>query len=122
MMSDAIAAGHRWHIECFRCSTCQTLLESDANLRLLGDGSLICNVCLYHCDVCQKEVEDFAILTRDYAFCAECFKCRKCKSKIEGLRYAQTSQGIVCISCHEFLMARRREKRDMRSTTKGICY
>jgi len=40
-------AGNRWHIDCFRCNTCGTLLDSDANLLLLGDGSLICNNCTY---------------------------------------------------------------------------
>ncbi|TDZ22927.1 putative Rho-type GTPase-activating protein 4 [Colletotrichum orbiculare MAFF 240422] len=38
-------AGNRWHLNCFRCNTCGTLLDSDANLLLLGDGSLICNNC-----------------------------------------------------------------------------
>ncbi|KAI5814201.1 hypothetical protein BZA77DRAFT_106349 [Pyronema omphalodes] len=32
-------AGNRWHIDCFRCNSCSTLLDSDANLLLLSDGS-----------------------------------------------------------------------------------
>ncbi|GAB7337061.1 hypothetical protein MBLNU457_g2469t1 [Dothideomycetes sp. NU457] len=103
-------AGNRWHIDCFRCNTCGTLLDSDANLLLLGDGSLICNNCTYSCNACGNKIEDLAILTGDQAFCATCFKCRNCKRKIENLRYARTSQGIFCMSCHESLMARRRKK------------
>ncbi|OAP54692.1 hypothetical protein AYL99_11140 [Fonsecaea erecta] len=103
-------AGNRWHIDCFRCNTCGTLLDSDANLLLLGDGSLICNNCTYSCSSCGDKIEDLAILTGDQAFCANCFKCRNCKRKIENLRYARTSQGIFCMDCHEALMARRRKK------------
>ncbi|KAF2750093.1 RhoGAP-domain-containing protein [Sporormia fimetaria CBS 119925] len=103
-------AGNRWHIDCFRCNTCGTLLDSDANLLLLGDGSLICNNCTYSCNHCGDKIEDLAILTGDQAFCANCFRCRNCKRKIENLRYARTSQGIFCMTCHESLMARRRKK------------
>ncbi|KXG46818.1 Rho GTPase activation protein [Penicillium griseofulvum] len=104
-------AGNRWHIDCFRCSTCSTLLDSDAHLLLLGDGSLICSNCTYSCSSCNNKIEDLAILTGDQAFCAQCFRCRNCKRKIENLRYARTSQGIFCMECHESLMARRRKRK-----------
>ena len=109
-MANKSPAGNRWHLNCFRCNTCGTLLDSDANLLLLGDGSLICNNCTYSCSACGNKIEDLAILTGDQAFCATCFRCRNCKRKIENLRYARTSQGIFCMSCHESLMARRRKK------------
>lgn len=108
--TDWLPAGNRWHIDCFRCNTCGTILDSDANLLLLGDGSLICNNCTYSCSVCGNKIEDLAILTGDQAFCAACFKCRNCKKKIENLKYARTSQGIFCMECHESLMQRRRKK------------
>lgn len=108
--SNIFTAGNRWHLNCFRCNTCGTLLDSDANLLLLGDGSLICNNCTYSCSACGEKIEDLAILTGDQAFCAACFRCRNCKRKIENLRYARTSQGIFCMNCHESLMARRRKK------------
>lgn len=108
--TDSLSAGNRWHIDCFRCNTCSTLLDSDANLLLLGDGSLICNNCTYSCSACGNKIEDLAILTGDQAFCASCFRCRSCKKKIENLKYARTSQGIFCMDCHESLMQRRRKK------------
>lgn len=108
--TDSVPAGNRWHLNCFRCNTCGTLLDSDANLLLLGDGSLICNNCTYSCSACGNKIEDLAILTGDQAFCATCFRCRNCKRKIENLRYARTSQGIFCMSCHESLMSRKRKK------------
>jgi len=110
-MDGECVAGNRWHIDCFRCNTCGTLLDSDANLLLLGDGSLICNNCTYSCSACNNKIEDLAILTGDQAFCANCFRCRNCKRKIDNLRYARTSQGIFCMSCHESLMARRRKNK-----------
>ncbi|KID92099.1 Rho GTPase-activating protein domain protein [Metarhizium guizhouense ARSEF 977] len=112
-------AGNRWHLDCFRCHTCGTLLDSDANLLLLGDGSLICNNCTYSCSACGNKIEDLAILTGDQAFCATCFRCRNCKRKIENLRYARTSQGIFCMGCHETLMARRRKKSKAASAAKS---
>lgn len=111
MAANTPTAGNRWHIDCFRCNTCGTLLDSDANLLLLGDGSLICNNCTYSCSACGNKIEDLAILTGDQAFCASCFRCRNCKRKIENLRYARTSQGIFCMSCHESLMAKRRKNK-----------
>ena len=108
--TDALPADKRWHIDCFRCNTCGTILDSDANLLLVGDGSLICNDCTYSCTVCHNKIEDLAILTGDQAFCATCFKCRNCKQKIENLKYARTSQGIFCRDCHESLMERRRKR------------
>lgn len=104
-------AGSRWHINCFRCSRCGTLLDSDAHLLLLGDGSLICSNCTYSCSSCGDKIEDTAILTGDKAYCSNCFRCRNCKMKIENLRYARTSQGIFCMDCHESLMQRRRKKK-----------
>lgn len=96
-----------------------TLLDSDANLLLLGDGSLICNNCTYSCNACGNKIEDLAILTGDQAFCSACFRCRNCKKKIENLRYARTSQGIFCMSCHEALMARRRKRSKPKSGANG---
>lgn len=108
--ADDLTAGRRWHIDCYRCNTCGTLLDSDANVLLLGDGSLICNNCTYSCSVCGNKIEDLAILTGDRAFCEGCFRCRNCKRKIENLRYARTSLGIFCMSCHESITARRRKR------------
>ncbi|KAL6719869.1 Rho-type gtpase-activating protein [Lecanora helva] len=116
--TDWLPAGNRWHIDCFRCNTCGTILDSDANLLLLGDGSLICNNCTYSCSVCGNKIEDLAILTGDQAFCATCFKCRNCKKKIENLKYARTSQGIFCMECHESLMQRRRKKGQKNGTSR----
>lgn len=105
-----LLAGNRWHIDCFRCHTCGAYLDSDVNLLMVGDGSLVCRNCAYSCSSCGSKIDDVAIVTGEQAFCAGCFKCRNCKKKIENLRYARTSQGIFCMDCHESLMSRRRKR------------
>ncbi|KIY01465.1 uncharacterized protein Z520_03017 [Fonsecaea multimorphosa CBS 102226] len=109
--TDEYTAGRRWHLDCFKCSNCRSLLDSDHNLLLVSDGGLLCDNCTYHCTVCGNKIEDLAIIAADgKQYCAACFRCRNCKRKIENLKYANTSQGIFCMDCHEGLMARRREK------------
>ena len=98
--TDILSDGNTWHIDCFRCSTCGTILDSDAYILVLGDGSPICYDCTFSCSVCNTKTEDVAILTEDKAFCAICFKCRNCKKSIENLKYARTAQGIFCMNCH----------------------
>ena len=109
--NDNPSAGNVWHIDCVRCITCGTPLDSDLNLILVGEGSLICNACNYSCSICNNKIEDGVILTEDQAFCVTCFKCRKCKIKIENVKYARTSQGRFCMNCHESLRQRKRLRR-----------
>lgn len=97
----------RWHIHCFKCSKCDQSLGCNSNFLILGDGNLICSSCSYNCKQCGKKIDDLAILTGDQAYCSSCFKCRVCKSKIEDLRYARTSKGLFCMSCHEKLVAKK---------------
>lgn len=99
----------RWHINCFKCSKCESSLGCNSNFLVLGNGSLICSNCSYNCKQCGKKIDDLAILTGDQAYCSSCFKCRSCKLKIEDLRYARTSKGLFCMSCHEKLIAKKKK-------------
>lgn len=99
----------RWHINCFECSKCNSSLGCNSNFLVLGNGNLICSNCSYNCKQCGKKIDDLAILTGDQAYCSSCFKCRACKQKIEDLRYARTSKGLFCMSCHEKLMAKKKK-------------
>lgn len=112
----SISEGHayelgddRWHIHCFKCSKCNASLGCNSNFLVLGDGSLICSNCSYKCKQCGQKIDDLAILTGDQAYCPSCFRCRVCKLKIEDLRYARTSKGLFCMSCHEKLIAKKRK-------------
>ncbi|KAF1364296.1 hypothetical protein EJ07DRAFT_26474, partial [Lizonia empirigonia] len=100
----------RWHIDCFRCNTCDTRLDSDSEFLLLKNGSLICANC-GKCNHCGEDIEDRGVVAGEQVFCANCFRCRNCKRGIENLRYARTSQDIFCMLCHEIVMARRRKKK-----------
>lgn len=99
----------RWHIDCFKCSKCNSSLGCNSNFLVLGNGNLICSNCSYNCKQCGKKIDDLAILTGDQAYCSSCFKCRSCKQKIEDLRYARTSKGLFCMNCHEKLMAKKKK-------------
>lgn len=99
----------RWHINCFKCSKCESSLGCNSNFLVLGNGNLICSNCSYNCKQCGKKIDDLAILTGDQAYCSSCFKCRSCKLKIEDLRYARTSKGLFCMSCHEKLIAKKKK-------------
>ena len=52
------------------------------------------------CSVCNIKIEDLVVFIGDQAL----FKCRNCKNVIENLKYARTSQGILCMQCHEWSM------------------
>lgn len=107
----------RWHIQCFKCFKCDKALGCNSNFLVLGNGSLVCSSCSYNCKQCGKKIDNLAILTGDKAYCSECFKCRVCKLKIEDLRYARTSKGLFCMSCHEDLLAKKK-KHDLKKKQK----
>lgn len=107
----------RWHIQCFKCFKCDKALGCNSNFLVLGNGSLVCSSCSYNCKQCGKKIDDLAILTGDKAYCSSCFKCRVCKLKIEDLRYARTSKGLFCMSCHEDLLAKKK-KHDLKKKQK----
>lgn len=107
----------RWHIQCFNCFKCDKALGCNSNFLVLGNGSLVCSLCSYNCKQCGKKIDDLAILTGDKAYCLDCFQCRACKLKIEDLRYARTSKGLFCMSCHEDLLAKKK-KHDLKRRQK----
>ena len=103
-------AGDQCYIDYFRCITCDTPLESDLKLLLLGNGSLISNQYTYECSVCNNKIKDLVIFTGDQVHCATCFKCRNCKKRIKNLKWSRTSQGIFCMNCRDSLMQEHRRK------------
>lgn len=104
----------RWHMNCFRCSKCHKQLGVNSNFLVLGTGALVCADCSYTCKNCGKKIYDMAILAGDCAYCADCFKCRACKKPIEDLRYARTSKGLFCMSCHRMLMKKKKKYERMK--------
>lgn len=45
-------------------------------------------------------------MTGDDSYHAHCFKCKVCKTRIDELVFAKTSQGIYCMKCHNERMAK----------------
>ncbi|RKP36415.1 hypothetical protein BJ085DRAFT_20563, partial [Dimargaris cristalligena] len=106
-----------WHIDCFRCSKCENLIEGDANLLLLADGSPLCQHCSYTCSICNQPIYDEAIVTGDVSYHTECFRCLICHNRIEGSCFAKTTQGIFCMNCFK---ERKAKKRAARKKTKDM--
>ncbi|KIY44346.1 RhoGAP-domain-containing protein [Fistulina hepatica ATCC 64428] len=98
-----------FHVECFKCAKCGNQVTADTNLLLLSDGSPICANCSYNCFVCSQPILDEAIMTGDESYHAHCFRCKVCKSRIDELLFAKTSQGIYCMNCHNDRMIRIRK-------------
>jgi hypothetical protein len=48
-------------------------------------------------------------MTGDDSYHAHCFKCKICKSRIDELVFAKTSQGIYCMNCHSDRMIKIRK-------------
>ncbi|KAJ1978142.1 Rho-type gtpase-activating protein [Dimargaris xerosporica] len=113
-----------WHIDCFRCSKCKNLIEGDANLLLLADGSPLCQNCSYTCSICQRSILDEAIVTGDDSYHFECFRCSVCHNQIQGSCFAKTTQGIFCMTCFRERKARkkaaRKKARDGLQTEKSL--
>lgn len=95
-----------FHVDCFKCAKCGDQVTADTNLLLLSDGSPICANCSYSCNVCNLPILDEAIMTGDDSYHAHCFKCKVCKTRIDELVFAKTSQGIYCMNCHNERMAK----------------
>ncbi|TFK22586.1 RhoGAP-domain-containing protein [Coprinopsis marcescibilis] len=98
-----------FHVDCFKCAKCRNQVNADTNLLLLSDGSPICANCSYSCNVCRQPILDEAIMAGDDSYHAHCFKCKVCKSRIDELVFAKTSQGIYCMKCHNERMIRIRK-------------
>lgn len=98
-----------FHVDCFKCAKCHNQVTADTNLLLLSDGSPICANCSYSCSICNLPILDEAIMTGDDSYHAHCFKCKVCKTRIDELVFAKTSQGIYCMNCHNERMIKIRK-------------
>ncbi|KAF2262694.1 hypothetical protein CC78DRAFT_618274 [Lojkania enalia] len=106
-----------WHAQCFRCSSCNILLNTSTPPPfLLKDDFLVCTSCSFNCQKCDQRVEEHGhkdalsgSLTRIQdivtASCPGLFFCHECFKSIKNLRYTRTTQGIFCMGCHNPVMS-----------------
>lgn len=104
---------HKWHVDCFRCSKCSSLLGIDSEFLVVGNGDLVCNKCYYDCQICGKVIDDMAIIAGGQPFCSSCFVCKLCKKSIDNIRYARTSNGLYCMNCHDKI-ERKKKKHELK--------
>ncbi|UYV76626.1 LIMK1 [Cordylochernes scorpioides] len=80
-----------WHIECFRCSVCHTLLST---WYFEKDGKLLCRrdyLSKYGsaCQQCSQMITGLVMVAGDHKFHPECFCCSNCSGFIgDGESYA----------------------------------
>ncbi|KAL1922396.1 uncharacterized protein VTP21DRAFT_9935 [Calcarisporiella thermophila] len=108
--------GNIWHIECFKCAKCHSLVDCDSKLLLLSSGLPICQNCSYKCKICGHAITDKAILAEpNDAYHEECFRCTSCQKRISDLTFIQTSKGVFCPECYQ----RRKSSKSSKSAPLG---
>jgi len=104
------ALGGKYHPDCFKCGTCNTVI-SEARFAV-KDGSPLCNACVskeqqalggapsgsLNCERCGKAIEGKYIKPDGHVLHAECFTCSDCgKGLMSG--YVQSGNKQICGSC-----------------------
>ncbi|KAM6539645.1 hypothetical protein FALCPG4_001425 [Fusarium falciforme] len=103
-----------WHEACFRCSMCGCIMEQDGKLMIQEDGTITCNDCSQYCADCGSKIKDLAvILGSGTAVCPSCFVCFVCKQRIRDLKYARSTRGRACMTCHEAMTAKKARRKAM---------
>ncbi|KAI9283384.1 hypothetical protein BY458DRAFT_496368 [Sporodiniella umbellata] len=99
---EAVAFGNcLFHTECFICNKCRKHIDNKKNLLLLNNNSPLCDDCSFVCTVCNKGIQNEAIIADEKAYHSDCFKCISCKNQIKDLIFTQTKRGVYCSSCYE---------------------
>lgn len=103
-----------WHGDCFRCSLCGCIMEQDGKLMIQGNGTITCNDCSQYCADCGSKIEDLAVVLRpNTVVCPSCFVCFVCKQRIRDLKFARSTRGRACMTCHEAIIAKKARRKAM---------
>ncbi|PVU94021.1 hypothetical protein BB561_002889 [Smittium simulii] len=101
-----------WHLDCFKCTSCNKLIDYSSNLLFLANGKPICSECTYSCSLCNKSIYDEAIVTAEGTYHSECFRCSECKDKIQGKSFAKTNTNVIyCVPCYNKRKERKKAAR-----------
>lgn len=89
-------------------------MELDGKLMLQEDGTITCNECSQSCVDCGSKIEDLVfVLGPGTAVCPSCFVCFACKQQIRDLKYARSTRGRACMTCHEMMTAKKARRKAM---------
>jgi hypothetical protein len=85
-----VAIGHRFHPDCFKCTTCEQSFKGQPFIQ--RDGKAYHKACLNtqaveeapKCPTCNKAVTGKALLIKDTKYHEECWVCAECKKPFEA--------------------------------------
>ncbi|XP_018323597.1 LIM domain kinase 1 [Agrilus planipennis] len=99
------AVGNEWHLECFRCSACDTSLS---NWYFEKDGLLFCKEDYWarygeSCQHCSEIITGPVMVAGEHKFHPECFCCGSCGAFIgDGDSYALVERSkLYCGQCYK---------------------
>ncbi|KAF5318515.1 hypothetical protein D9619_010900 [Psilocybe cf. subviscida] len=103
-----------FHPRCFCCSTCNDTIAAGNEVRLLGNGRLICKQCLPMCTLCRFPITDdeFFLGNNAFYYHVACFSCTECKAPFQQ-QFMQKQSTALCMECH-------RAQRAEQETTKLV--
>jgi hypothetical protein len=96
-----------FHVDCYKCKKCRSTIKIDDRVFIDRDNLPLCINCFHNCAECHLKISERILYLNDkVAYHPNCFKCRKCKTVLNGKKFGKTTQSIYCVDC----FARRNEK------------
>ncbi|TPX58307.1 hypothetical protein PhCBS80983_g03210 [Powellomyces hirtus] len=90
-----------FHTECFKCSKCDSLIDFENNVVLIGeDGKAVCVNCSFKCKLCGEPILEEAITTDEDTYHMACFRCAKCNRSIGDYSFFHADDKLWCTDCH----------------------
>ncbi|PPQ72283.1 hypothetical protein CVT24_004672 [Panaeolus cyanescens] len=89
-----------FHVDCYKCKKCRTAIKIDDRVFIDRDDLPLCHNCFHNCAECHLKIsERILYLTDKVTYHPNCFKCRKCKTVLNGKKFGKTTQSIYCVDC-----------------------
>ncbi|WBW73873.1 RhoGAP Rga3 [Schizosaccharomyces osmophilus] len=94
--------GRLWHSSCFTCAKCLNNLEQSNQLLIqTSDGKPVCSDCSHTCTVCQKTIQDYALMNGFDSYHRDCFRCSNCKKVFNNSEFVKDGRTVYCGDCSQ---------------------
>ncbi|EPY50233.1 rho-type GTPase activating protein Rga3 [Schizosaccharomyces cryophilus OY26] len=92
--------GRLWHNSCFTCAKCLNNLDQSNQLLIqTSDGRPVCSECSHTCTICQRPIEDYALMNGFDSYHRDCFQCLNCKKTINNSEFVKDGRSVYCSDC-----------------------
>ncbi|EPX73276.1 rho-type GTPase activating protein Rga3 [Schizosaccharomyces octosporus yFS286] len=92
--------GRLWHNGCFTCAKCLNNLEQSNQLLIqTSDGKPVCSDCSHTCTVCQKAIQDYALMNGFDSYHRDCFRCSNCRKVFNNSEFVKDGRTVYCSDC-----------------------